>query len=51
MKIKSIEQMNNSLHTKTYLKMYTVEPPITDPPRSTHPRYNGHFLCYGLKVP
>ena len=31
--------------------VHTVEPPITDPPRSGHPRYNGHLPCYGLKLP
>ena len=29
----------------------TVEPPIMDPPRGGHPRYNGHLSCYGLKIP
>jgi len=29
----------------------TVEPPITDPPRSGHPPYSGHTPCYGLKLP
>ena len=31
--------------------MTTVEPPITDPPRSGHSRYNGHVPCHGLKIP
>ena len=29
---------------------YTVEPPITDPPRSGQPLYSGQKLCYGLKL-
>ena len=29
----------------------TVEPPITDPPRSGQPPYSGHTPCYGLKLP
>ena len=29
----------------------TVEPPITDPPRSGQPPYSGHYPCYGLKLP
>ena len=29
--------------------LYTVEPPITDPPRSGQPLYNGQAPCYGLK--
>ena len=28
----------------------TVEPPITDPPRSGQPPYNGHTPCYGMKL-
>ena len=27
-----------------------VEPPITDPPRSGQPPYNGHTPCYGMKL-
>ena len=29
----------------------TVEPPITDPPRSGQPPYTGHTPCYRLKLP
>ena len=28
----------------------TVEPPITDPPTSGPPLYNGHWLWHGLKI-
>ena len=28
----------------------TVEPPITDPPRSGQPLYSGQTMCYGLKL-
>jgi len=28
----------------------TVEPPITDPPMSGQPLYNGHGLWYQLKL-
>ena len=29
---------------------YTVEPPITDPPTSGQPLYNGHWLWHQLKL-
>ena len=31
-------------------KWITVEPPITDPPRSRQPLYSGQRLCYRLKL-
>ena len=46
------KEMLSSVHLLLHLYMTTVEPPITDPPpRSGHPRYNGHLPCYGLKIP
>ena len=30
--------------------MYTVEPPITDPPTSGQPLYNGHWLWHQMKL-
>ena len=30
--------------------IYTVEPPITDPPTSGQPLYNGHWLWHQLKL-
>ena len=31
--------------------VYTVEHPITDPPTSGQPLYNGHWLWHQLKLP
>ena len=42
---KSLSAMQSSGYS---LKIYTVEPPITDPPRSGRSFYSGQASCYGL---
>ena len=51
--------MHMSMHACAYIHysfryeaqfVYTVESPITDPPRSGQPPYNGHTPCYGMKL-
>ena len=39
------------MYTDWNIYIYTVEPPIKDPPRGGHPCYNGHLPRYGLKIP
>jgi len=36
--------------TLKWIFSYTVEPPITDPPTSGQPLYNGHGLWHQLKL-
>ena len=38
------------VHSFYHSMAYTVETPITDPPRSGQPPYSGHTPCYGLKL-
>jgi len=41
---------NNSMRIIILSGASTVEPPITDPPTSGQPLYNGHWLWHQLKL-
>ena len=52
--VSSIHFKNNNNHKyeeSIYIYIYTVEPLITDPPRSGQSLYNGQTLWHGLNLP